>query len=247
MISFIHIGKCGGTTVSTMLRKQLNKYKEYHMCKNYNNDEKYIIWIRNPLTRFVSAFNMVKHMMTYKFNKEDIPKINITNCICPSIIKDSLKKNKKFLFSDRYDSLVNFFESANHLAESLSSTNISLKQNALDIMNSLHAHTYKGIGWYLNNGNFIKNRNNKILFVGKLETMNSDIILLEQKLKIKFNTISWIRKNDSNLSKYLSPLAIHNLIDNYKNTDYAALKELYNYGWISKETLNSYYEYHDTA
>ena len=243
MISFIHIGKCGGTSINSMLRKQLNKYKEYHMNKEYNNNEKYIIWIRNPLTRFVSSFNMIKTMINYRFTKKDIPNININNCVAPVIIKNYLKNNKRYLYSIKYDSLVKYFKSANHLAESLSSTNISLQKNALDIMNSSYGHTYKGIGWYLNNGKFIKKRNNKILFVGKLETINSDIILLEKKLKIKFSRIFYIRKNNSILSKYLSPLAIRNIINFYKNTDYKALEELHNYGWISKEILDSYYKY----
>ena len=43
--------------------------------------------------------------------------------------------------------------------------------------------------------------------------------------------------------KYLSELAIKNIIEWYKDTDYAALIELEKYGWITKETLDSYYIY----
>jgi hypothetical protein len=43
--------------------------------------------------------------------------------------------------------------------------------------------------------------------------------------------------------KYLSAIVIQNIINWYKPTDYNALTELYNYGWITKETLESYYTY----
>jgi hypothetical protein len=33
-------------------------------------------------------------------------------------------------------------------------------------MNSKFTHIFKGIGWYLKNGKFIKDLNDKILFVG---------------------------------------------------------------------------------
>jgi hypothetical protein len=34
-ISFIHIGKTGGTTIDTLLRSKINKYNEYHLTNNY--------------------------------------------------------------------------------------------------------------------------------------------------------------------------------------------------------------------
>jgi hypothetical protein len=43
--------------------------------------------------------------------------------------------------------------------------------------------------------------------------------------------------------KYLSPLAIKNIIEFYNDTDYAALKKLCQYGLITQEVLDSYYIY----
>ena len=110
-------------------------------------------------------------------------------------------------------------------------------------------HIFKGIGWYLNNGNFIKNRCSRILFVGKLETMKEDIISLGNTLNISTRLLSNMHcrknKSSSNESKYLSPLAIQNLIKWYKNTDYLALQELYKYNFITKEILDSYYVYNN--
>ena len=112
-------------------------------------------------------------------------------------------------------------------------------------MNNDYEHIYRGIGWYLNNGNFVRNRNKNIIFVGKQETMSNDIETLSSILNKPLKNIDEIRKNvySSNESKYLSPLAITNLIEFYKNTDYAALIALKEYNWIDQEILDSYYTY----
>ena len=43
--------------------------------------------------------------------------------------------------------------------------------------------------------------------------------------------------------KYLSPLAIQIIIDWYKDTDYATLKQLLIKGWINESVFNMYYKY----
>ena len=55
----IHIGKTGGSTITEVLKMHYPNLKEYHCHWNrdYKPNEKYIIWIRNPISRFVSAFN----------------------------------------------------------------------------------------------------------------------------------------------------------------------------------------------
>ena len=58
MIRVIHIGKCGGSTVSTILRKYNIRHEHVHMKKPiFNDTHKYLIIIRNPIDRFISAFN----------------------------------------------------------------------------------------------------------------------------------------------------------------------------------------------
>ena len=245
MLTLIHIGKTGGSTLLHILRKKKINIKQYH-CSNitYKMNEKYIIWIRNPITRFVSAFNMSKSLVNFNCN---IPmdKINLNNCLCPERIIKKITNKKKYAYSPKYDRLINFFGNANNLAIGLTSSNSNIKKKARALMNMGDGHIFKGIGWYLNNGKFVKERNNDILFVGKTETMSEDITNLSLLYNTDLNTNIIVRKNNvsSKESKYLSPLAIENIIEFYKDTDYAALIELNKHGWISDEVLALYYTY----
>jgi hypothetical protein len=240
MISFIHIGKTGGTTINNLLAKMKN-YKQYHHNKDYNNNEKYIIWLRNPISRFVSAFNHSYYSV--RVDVKSIKTFDLKHCLLPMRLKNSI--DKPYVFSSKYDTLIKEFTSANHLAESLTSNDVIIKNKAIDLMNSSEEHLYKGIGWYLSNGKFVENRHENILFVGKIESMTEDIKNLSKKLNIEMNENLKLRENvyiDKSM-KYLSPLAIKNLIEWYNNTDYAALKQLLKYGFITEELFSSYNTY----
>jgi len=55
---FIHIGKCGGSTVSQILRTLNISHNILHIQPvTFRPNKKYIILIRNPIQRFISAFN----------------------------------------------------------------------------------------------------------------------------------------------------------------------------------------------
>jgi hypothetical protein len=243
----IHIGKTGGSTISEILKMYYPNCKEYHCHwdRDRKPNETYIIWIRNPISRFVSAFNYSHHLVTYNCSNKKPKDINMSNCLYPPAIKQRLVNNRSYTLGIEYDKLIKFFKSANDLAEGLTSNDIDIKQMAEKLMNSRIEHIYKGIGWYLNNGNFVRKRNKNILFVGKQETMKQDIESLGKILNKPFDKNLKVRTNiySSNDSKYLSPLAIKNIIDFYKDTDYAALIALKDYGWITQETLDSYYFY----
>lgn len=55
---FIHIGKCGGSTVTSELRSKNVKFSQIHVRQSiYEPNKNYVIVIRNPIKRFISAFN----------------------------------------------------------------------------------------------------------------------------------------------------------------------------------------------
>jgi hypothetical protein len=267
-LAFIHIGKTGGTTVGKILWKLNCKY--IHCQKvDINKDYKYIIWLRNPLARFVSAFNFIHRTMITdvsqytiedcnvlddkicmdKYDDNNNINKNIFNEIAEYDIKLKIINNNKFLYNTELDDTFKYFENANNLAESLSSSNNIIKQKAENIMNMNYGHVSLSIGFYLNNGKLIENIHEQILFVGKQETMNEDLVKLGEILNININ-INNILKNRENImykdKKYLSPLAIKNLIEWYKDSDYAALEILKKYNFISEATLESYYKYENT-
>ena len=252
-IAFIHIGKTGGTTIYHLLHNLFynnidkHEYVAYHLEKNYENDEYYIIWIRNPIGRFVSAFNQSYYGI--HTNIKTIDSFDIEHCLIPNKMKKSM--NQPYIFSREYDLLMREFQSANELAESLTSVDETKREKAIRLMNREEEHIFKNIGWYLNNGDFLKNKKDKILFVGKTETMKEDIIQLSDilgkciKKNVNFDSNIKLRENiyiDKSM-KYLSPLAIQNIINWYKNTDYKTLKQLVDDGWIDQSTFDSYHTY----
>ena len=243
-IAFVHIGKTGGTTVNKVLTDCFkNDCRHYHHCKNYKNDEVYILWLRNPINRFVSAFNHSYYGVNT--DVQTIKSFDLDNCLIPGRMKDSSKRN--YVFSEHYDALIKSFTSANHLAESLTSEDIDLKNKAIELMNCDIEHIHKGLGWYLNNGRFVENRHNNILFVGTTENMKECIKKLSIKLGVNLDENVKLRENNyfDKSMKYLSPLAIKNIIEWYKDTDYATLQQLLNYKFIDEDLFSSYYIYNE--
>lgn len=240
MLKFIHIGKCGGTNVCKKLYPNKNT-GDYHLKRNYKSDEKYIIWIRNPLERFVSAFNMSYNIINADTSNLNKNNLTLDNCLAPARFR--YKMTHDHTFTKRYDYLVNYFKTANELAESITSTNIEKKQLALELMNSEQEHIFKGIGWYLYNGEFIEKNHNKITFVGTCENMADDMTRLGNLLNIKINNKKHIRKNTNNNDKFLSSKAIKNILNFYKHTDYEALQKLVEYNFITKDLFEKYHHY----
>lgn len=240
-IEFIHIGKCGGTLLISKL-DFLSK-NTFHLKKPlFDQNNKYLIWIRNPLHRFVSAFYMAHNLINLDTSQLDINNLNLDNCLAPSKVRR--KMTHKYTFTPEYDSLINHFRTPNMLAESLTSPNVLIKQKAHKLMNRDEEHIFKGIGWYLNNGSFVENHHKNILFVGRTEHMMDDLNKLLDMLGYeRVKKLDKIRENSNDNNKYLSELAISNLLNFYKDTDYKALDTLCKYKFINKDTLDSYYRY----
>jgi hypothetical protein len=234
-LRFIHIGKCGGTTI-------VNNFNliEYHHTNHYSNDENYIIWIRHPLKRFVSAFNHSYTLINANTSNLDINNLSLDNCLAPA--RMYIKMTNDYTFSPRYDYLINYFKNPNNLAESLTSEDVTTRELAVELMNSKEEHIYKGIGWYLYDGRFIEENYNRIAFVGSIENMENDMLKLSNMLNIKI-TKKKIRENIYNKNNFLSEKAIKNLFDFYKDTDYKALQKLAEFNLIPKKILDLYLTY----
>jgi len=241
MLNFIHIAKTGGTSFEQFLKDSNLKFKSYHLVKpDYpiNEKDKYLILLRNPLKRFVSAFNYYFSLIDQDLNKIYSNNLSLDNCLSPYFTHKKLINN--YYFSKDIDENIIFFQNANKLAESLSSDDLYLRNKAIEICNYSH---FLGFGFYLDNGEFLKKYKDNIIWVGKLETINSDIDKLKNILNIKTDlSLKKLRENKNSFSNLLSEKAINNLIHFY-NDDYKTLDVLYNLNFIDHETLESYKKY----
>jgi hypothetical protein len=62
---FIHIGKCGGSTIVNALRNNNIEFDRVHITRpQYHSDKKYLIALRNPVERFASAFYWRKYLVS---------------------------------------------------------------------------------------------------------------------------------------------------------------------------------------
>lgn len=61
---FVHAGKCGGSTIEALLKTNNIKHESIHCgtC-NFNKNKKYLILLRNPVERFISAFYWRKYLV----------------------------------------------------------------------------------------------------------------------------------------------------------------------------------------
>ena len=121
---FIHIPKCGGTTLRKNLNINLNAYiYDWHeiKLKHLNNNQKAIVCIRDPIKRFESAFYSKLHMKKNLNYEEKLfyEKFNNINKFINALINDSenlisyLKKIKSIPMITRYSSLRYWFGTNN--------------------------------------------------------------------------------------------------------------------------------------
>lgn len=180
----IHIGKCAGKSVKKELNKLNIKYKKIHTKKpKYNSNHKYIILIRNPISRFISAFNW-----RYKL-------------LC-------IEKNKKYDIYKRERETLKIYKTPNNLAENLYNNDGSVKLRISKTDNYIQ-HVYEDIHFYLWDILKYLNRNN-VVSVITTENYKNDmknrlgigVSYFEHKNKY-YNRTYLSLKGYENLKRYL--------------------------------------------
>ena len=109
------------------------------------------------------------------------------------------------------------------------------------MLNKEVEHLGKSIGWYLDNGNFIRKYHNRIIYCEDIN--NIDLKILSTITGQGPTLTSYKRKNVGVFDKKLTLKAINNIKNLYKDTDYKALKELSNHNLISRKLHEDYYYY----
>lgn len=99
---FVHVGKCGGSSAMNEFRNHgIFIESVVHISKaKYNKNKKYIILIRNPIQRFISAFNWRYKLVCdeqcqssrFVGEKDTLEKYKNVNVLAESISDFSVKR-----------------------------------------------------------------------------------------------------------------------------------------------------------
>lgn len=131
-VVFVHVGKCAGGSLLAQFHANSISYDELHCgdsptslkCALESDDTrtKYVVSVRDPVSRFLSAFNFDKY---------------------EKIIGGKGSGNP--LWSEIYST----FTSANHLCESLASGDHHLRDLAIKTFFKSNLHIHFTLSWYL--------------------------------------------------------------------------------------------------
>lgn len=127
----VHIGKCAGSSINLILQKFQLPFEELHcfdanviLRERLNNDDGtnlYLISIRDPVERFVSAFNWDKYE------------------------KIIVNKTANPLWNEIYKN----FTSVNDLVEALSTSNCHRRELAHKAVSASFLHMHLSVSWYI--------------------------------------------------------------------------------------------------
>lgn len=221
ILNFIHVGKCAGSSIKTALNFLKINFIEYH-CYDANLklsnkfianslDNYFLLCVRDPILRFVSAFYW-----------DFYEKILVQNQRGPDGIWKSL-----------YDT----FRKPNEVGEALSSDNEKIKRDAETFIFKSNLHAEFSLSWYikLENLKYLNSNNLKIIKTENADKDFQDFLSENYGItdygslpKEKSNYKSLIKNYDSSLTE----LAKNNLKHTYSK-DYLILDELYRRGLIN--------------
>jgi hypothetical protein len=128
----VHVGKCGGRTIHQELAAANLDFEHFHMRRPVARpDRRYVILARDPVARFVSAFNWRTHL--YRTGR--LPPTNASQ----RISRMRHRAEEEFLFS---------FENANALAEQLVPAGV-FDVCPTSVLMGLIGQVPQGFQWYL--------------------------------------------------------------------------------------------------
>lgn len=112
--TFIHIGRCGGSSIEAQLRQDKVDFESVHMKEvQHRKGVKYVIVLRNPIERFVSAFNWVFYRLETEGYRPELRERYIANN--PSIDEMRRFGTVNGLAEALYDASGTLNESVNHI------------------------------------------------------------------------------------------------------------------------------------
>jgi hypothetical protein len=212
----IHIGKCGGSTVKDELRLNQISFEESHVCEvKYNPTKNYIIIIRNPIQRFISAFYWRYHLVCdskvqeNRFNGE---KKLLEKYITVDLLAKDLEYNKNIFTGD---------------------INKTYPQEEINSNGNYIHHLKEDINYYLES--FIDQcPKEKIVGVICTETLSHDM-----KLLFDIN----IQKHEKNNKKYDKTIteSSYKILKKYLVKDYQIIKKLFDKGCINEDKFKFLY------
>jgi hypothetical protein len=197
MTTILHIGKTGGSAVKRALRPHAKTHNliltnHFVSLPDVPVGEPVVFSVRDPESRFVSAFNS-------------------------RLRKGRPLHNKEWSAQERI--AFEIFETANDLAEALSSDLVSKRTKAIDAMNSIF-HVSHRLSHWLVSPSYLLSRANDILLVLDQSHLTADFEVLKRKLNLEDDvrlTTDPVRahKTPEDMSTHLSKLASANILNWY--------------------------------
>jgi hypothetical protein len=167
---FLHIGKTGGTAINTVFRKCVRRGVGSHVAiyphtfnlkqiVEGNLTQKVIFFVREPVSRYVSAFN--------------------------SRLRQGRPRHDK-PWTKREARAFDRFKTPNQLAEALSSHHPELREEAAAAMRGI-AHLRRNYKHYLGSVELLEQQRDRIFFVGTTENLTNDFSILRKLLNVPEN------------------------------------------------------------
>jgi len=215
---YIHIGRCGGSSLDNDMNQNDIIFQHIHMrTVDYDKDQDYIIIIRNPIDRFVSAFNWVYYRIT-------------TPSYYSHLYERYLKNNPTI-------NEFNYYKNANYIGENIYNENNELNIQIDEFINRkgitpdrINKPGQLGFGIYQYLCNFINKEcasNCKVISYHSLINDCKNILNIDLKSHMKKGS-----------TEKLSELACKNL-EKYFKKDFECIEKLYNLNLINNDQFNS--------